>query len=147
MFNLLSEEHWQMNMKSQYQNDVIDSWRLQQNTQDLLLAIFSHQCQLVVLQLKLSDSRAYLWILADLNSAGNSISSDFQFFLSLIQALRDRSKHTSDNWYHIRVPRHSQLSGKIKVFVYPFVFLVLVWFLCLMAYQLFLGYLMPKPFS
>ena len=23
----------------------------------------------------------------------------------------------------------------------------LVWFLCLMAYQLFLGYLMPKPFS
>ena len=22
-----------------------------------------------------------------------------------------------------------------------------VWFLCLMAYQLFLGYLMPKPFS
>ena len=24
---------------------------------------------------------------------------------------------------------------------------VLVWFLCLMAYQLFLGYLMPKPFS
>ena len=21
------------------------------------------------------------------------------------------------------------------------------WFLCLMAYQLFLGYLMPKPFS
>ena len=26
-------------------------------------------------------------------------------------------------------------------------FLWLVWFLCLMAYQLFLGYLMPKPFS
>ena len=23
----------------------------------------------------------------------------------------------------------------------------LVWFLCLMAYQLFVGYLMPKPFS
>ena len=23
----------------------------------------------------------------------------------------------------------------------------LVWFLCLMAYQFFLGYLMPKPFS
>ena len=23
----------------------------------------------------------------------------------------------------------------------------LIWFLCLMAYQLFLGYLMPKPFS
>ena len=23
----------------------------------------------------------------------------------------------------------------------------LVWFLCLIAYQLFLGYLMPKPFS
>ena len=23
----------------------------------------------------------------------------------------------------------------------------LVWFLCLMAYHLFLGYLMPKPFS
>ena len=23
----------------------------------------------------------------------------------------------------------------------------LVWFLCLMAYPLFLGYLMPKPFS
>ena len=23
----------------------------------------------------------------------------------------------------------------------------LVWFLCLMAYQLLLGYLMPKPFS
>ena len=23
----------------------------------------------------------------------------------------------------------------------------LAWFLCLMAYQLFLGYLMPKPFS
>ena len=23
----------------------------------------------------------------------------------------------------------------------------MVWFLCLMAYQLFLGYLMPKPFS
>ena len=23
----------------------------------------------------------------------------------------------------------------------------LVWYLCLMAYQLFLGYLMPKPFS
>ena len=22
-----------------------------------------------------------------------------------------------------------------------------VWFLCLMAYQLFVGYLMPKPFS
>ena len=25
--------------------------------------------------------------------------------------------------------------------------LMMVWFLCLMAYQLFLGYLMPKPFS
>ena len=25
--------------------------------------------------------------------------------------------------------------------------LVWFWFLCLMAYQLFLGYLMPKPFS
>ena len=23
----------------------------------------------------------------------------------------------------------------------------MVWFLCLIAYQLFLGYLMPKPFS
>ena len=25
--------------------------------------------------------------------------------------------------------------------------LIVGWFLCLMAYQLFLGYLMPKPFS
>ena len=32
-----------------------------------------------------------------------------------------------------------QASGKNR--------LGLVWFLCLMAYQLFLGYLMPKPFS
>ena len=28
-----------------------------------------------------------------------------------------------------------------------FILFILVWFLCLMAYQLFLGYLMPKPFS
>ena len=28
-----------------------------------------------------------------------------------------------------------------------FLWFSLVWFLCLMAYQLFLGYLMPKPFS
>ena len=24
---------------------------------------------------------------------------------------------------------------------------IFIWFLCLMVYQLFLGYLMPKPFS
>ena len=28
-----------------------------------------------------------------------------------------------------------------------YVWFGLVWFLCLMAYQLFLSYLMPKPFS
>ena len=35
--------------------------------------------------------------------------------------------------------------NQLKI-IHPEVF-GLVWFLCLMAYQLFLGYLMPKPFS
>ena len=35
----------------------------------------------------------------------------------------------------------------VKCFIRTVVFDGLVWFLCLMAYQLFVGYLMPKPFS
>ena len=31
--------------------------------------------------------------------------------------------------------------------MFQYCYFSLVWFLCLMAYQLFLGYLMPKPFS
>ena len=34
-----------------------------------------------------------------------------------------------------------------KLRVMGFLFGLFGWFLCLMAYQLFLGYLMPKPFS
>ena len=35
----------------------------------------------------------------------------------------------------------------MHVFMYMYVYLTgLVWFLCLMAYQPFVGYLMPKPF-
>ena len=36
---------------------------------------------------------------------------------------------------------------KLNHFLTLLQILGLVWFLCLMAYQLFLGYLMPKPFS
>ena len=39
---------------------------------------------------------------------------------------------------------HMYIYGQICHTVCP---CVCLWFLCLMAYQLFLGYLMPKPFS
>ena len=44
----------------------------------------------------------------------------------------------------VAVNRHDDLSSNPGRGCYYF---TLVWFLCLMAYQLFIGYLMPKPFS
>ena len=43
----------------------------------------------------------------------------------------------ASGWNHLEVAGSIPTTGKTNK----------VWFLCLMAYQLFLGYLMPKPFS
>ena len=48
-------------------------------------------------------------------------------------------KQIGSNWFK------NEITGK-HIYIYLNVF-GLVWSLCLMAYQLFLGYLMPKPFS
>ena len=52
----------------------------------------------------------------------------------------------------VKRSRHKQEINKILIsFIYLFLKglknICADWFLCLMAYQLFLGYLMPKPFS
>ena len=76
----------------------------------------------------LQDSSEYSgWSQQWYSLNGFHSSSDFLLFHSSCQSFEYRSKSPNYHWYH----RHPRWFG----------------YFCLMAYQLFLGYLMPKPFS
>ena len=55
----------------------------------------------------------------------------------------DVHAYVNEEWEKTRLGEGQML----LIFCLTSVWFGLVWFLCLMTYQLFLGYLMPKPFS
>ena len=61
------------------------------------------------------------------------------------QGQRGSGSNSDEKVFHIRQISKRGASASNGLVSYPGHWLV--WFLCLMAYQLFLGYLMPKPFS
>ena len=83
-------------------------------------------------------AKAKLILEADISVRGNEIEIFLFIYLAvLVYVWREREKERKKRSIHV-VHTHEY------IYIYRF---SLVWFLCLMAYQLFLGYLMPNPFS